>query len=355
VTLLTFVLAAAATLGQPSTDMQVAKRAAAILSTPASWNQTDRQDCAADAKTFSIYCALAKAQRDVTGTFDRNAHIMDDARDVIDFMSSKDYGARLVGYNNDPETTFVDVQAFFHILMNRITRRQNAPPVSGPPATGPSPCELHADGATWKGSCDHVVGDKLPLELTREPAVTTGVWKRDATPASVWADVASPAGARNDLEIEIYADGSGVMRSPDGWFPVSGFAADSGVMRFTVNSDTEVAPNAVDREILVRAATVITSDAVWNRHDDRQCAAVATTWSLYCAVEKASREVTGGFHHRRPAMQLVREVIERRTKDKQYRHREMDYNNDPATTLADVKSLFAEALKRITVPGTAGP
>ena len=58
-------------------------------------------------------------------------------------------------------------------------------------------------------------------------------------------------------------------------------------------------------------------------------------------------EVTGGFDHRRPAGQLVREIIDTRTKDRDYRHRIMDYNNDPRTQLADVRSLFAEAIARI--------
>ena len=65
------------------------------------------------------------------------------------------------------------------------------------------------------------------------------------------------------------------------------------------------------------------------------------------AVEKATVEVTGGFHHRRPAAQLVREIVEDRTKDRQYQHRLMDYNNDRSTRLSDVRSLFAEAVARI--------
>ena len=43
----------------------------------------------------------------------------------------------------------------------------------------------------------------------------------------------------------------------------------------------------------------------------------------------------------------MREIVEARSKDKDYSHRLMDYNNDRTTTLADVKSLFAEALARI--------
>ena len=40
-------------------------------------------------------------------------------------------------------------------------------------------------------------------------------------------------------------------------------------------------------------------------------------------------------------------IVEERTKDRKYEHRMMDYNNDTSTTLADVRSLFAEAVARI--------
>jgi hypothetical protein len=40
-------------------------------------------------------------------------------------------------------------------------------------------------------------------------------------------------------------------------------------------------------------------------------------------------------------------LVDERTKTRNYSHRMMDYNNDPTTTLADVRSVFAEALARI--------
>jgi hypothetical protein len=103
----------------------------------------------------------------------------------------------------------------------------------------------------------------------------------------------------------------------------------------------------LSREILLRAMNIISSDSVWNRADNRQCPTTATKWSIYCAVEVAQIEVAGGFHHRRPAGELVREIVDERTKTRNYNHRMMDYNNDPTTTLADVRRLFAEALARI--------
>jgi hypothetical protein len=64
-------------------------------------------------------------------------------------------------------------------------------------------------------------------------------------------------------------------------------------------------------------------------------------------MTRATLEVTGGIHHRRPAMEVVRQIVDGRSKGRQYEHRLRDYNNDPRTTLSDVRSLFEEALARL--------
>jgi hypothetical protein len=108
-----------------------------------------------------------------------------------------------------------------------------------------------------------------------------------------------------------------------------------------------VNPNALDQKIVHEAAAILSTEAAWNRADNRKCPANATTWSIYCALEKATFDVTGGIHHRRPAVEVVREIVEERTAARNYHHHLTDYNNDPATHLDDVQSLFQEALSRI--------
>jgi hypothetical protein len=318
----------------------IVRRAAQLISTPEYWDKQSTGDCPAHAKAFSLMCALQQAAHDAgvnqpehsdcrfqvtkdgqegscgvlfdenpiftlarvagitTGFWRRDAKpsevwagkmndaaspLMYEARQVVNVVTTKKYSARLVDYNNDPETTFADLQKFFRLVE------------------------------------DHV--------LTR---------------AAVDLDKSA-----DDIEIEIYTGGVGVARTYAGWFPLSGFSVSNGAIRFQLDGKLEVPPNRVDREILERAATIITSDEVWNRADDRKCPAAATTWSIYCAVERAQLDIVGAFHHRRPAGELVREIVEGRTKDRNYSHRMMDYNNDPTTHLSDVKSLFAEAIERI--------
>jgi hypothetical protein len=136
-----------------------------------------------------------------------------------------------------------------------------------------------------------------------------------------------------------------VLRTEFGWFPVSHFRAGA-TLKFKLDPSHAIAANELDRKIVERAAAILSTDLVWNRSDNRKCPADATTWSMYCAMERATTEITGGFNHRRPALEIVRQVVEERTAGRNYQHRLMDYNNDSTTHLVDVQNVFAEALAR---------
>jgi hypothetical protein len=102
-----------------------------------------------------------------------------------------------------------------------------------------------------------------------------------------------------------------------------------------------------DLRILERADAILASEAAWNRHDDRDCPPRAAAWSLYCALHDASLDVTGGFEHRRAALQEVRFVVEEATRGRDLHHRLMDFNNLPETTFADVKRVLGAAAARV--------
>jgi len=96
-----------------------------------------------------------------------------------------------------------------------------------------------------------------------------------------------------------------------------------------------------DVKIVGLARQILSSPSKWNRADTRMCPEDAGTYSLYCALEKATDEVTGGFKHRGAAMQEARFVIdESLAKGNKYEHRLMDYNNDRTTTFADIQKFF---------------
>ena len=50
-----------------------------------------------------------------------------------------------------------------------------------------------------------------------------------------------------------------------------------------------------DVRIVQRARDILNSPAKWNRADNRQCPANETTYSLYCALEQATKEISKDF------------------------------------------------------------
>jgi hypothetical protein len=114
--------------------------------------------------------------------------------------------------------------------------------------------------------------------------------------------------------------------------------------------DSEAGPpvTKADVRIVERAKEILDSPSKWNRADTRLCPAEAKTFNLYCALEKATRDVTGQFEHRGATMQEARFVIEEVAPDwHKYHHRLMDYNNDPATTFADIQKVLRLLQERI--------
>jgi len=209
-------------------------------------------------------------------------------------------------------------------------------------------CKFEPSEGAWKGSCGQMDNESPTVTISRAKGITTGRWRKDSEPTAVWAGNIMYADDVVPIEIEVYTDGKGVLRSEDdGWFPIYQSTISNRALQFEIDFGTEVAPSDLDREIVKRAAAILSSEAVWNRADTRECSPSDKTWSIYCAMEKATIEVTGGFHHRRPALQVVRKIVEERSANKPYKHRLMDYNNDPATQFADVQTLFAEGLRRM--------
>src|SRR5687768_7843858 len=80
--------------------------------------------------------------------------------------------------------------------------------------------------------------------------------------------------------------------------------------RGQVQEDRAQPVTEADVRILQRADAILASEAVWNRHDTRECSVEDTTWSLYCALMKAPLEETGAFDHRAAALQEVRFAVE---------------------------------------------
>lgn len=109
-------------------DVAIVQKARHILDSPQKWNRADNRNCPNTETTFSLYCALETATFDVTGDFAHRGAAMQEARFVIDddLVPQNNYHHRLMNYNNDPKTTFADVQRFFDLLEGRIEGRLEA-------------------------------------------------------------------------------------------------------------------------------------------------------------------------------------------------------------------------------------
>jgi hypothetical protein len=95
------------------------------------------------------------------------------------------------------------------------------------------------------------------------------------------------------------------------------------------NPDARPPVTKADVRIVQRAREILNSQSEWNRADMRVCPADAInkTFSLYCALEKATDEVRGKFEPRGAAMQEARFVIDEIAPNrKNYNHRLKDCN-----------------------------
>jgi hypothetical protein len=118
--------------------------------------------------------------------------------------------------------------------------------------------------------------------------------------------------------------------------------------KFSGPSDANPPVSKSDIRIVQRAREILNSPVRWNRADNRECPAIQRTYSLYCALQKATEEVSKKFEHRGAAMQEARFTIDEvLAKGNHYKHRLMDYNNDPKTTFADVQKFFSLVEERI--------
>jgi hypothetical protein len=110
-------------------DIEVVRHALAILDSPSKWNRDRTQTCSPDAAKFNLYCALAKADIEVTGKFDESCVAMKEARHAIDETpNASTYQARLVDYNTDPSTTLADVQKLLRLVEDRLSKRMAGQP-----------------------------------------------------------------------------------------------------------------------------------------------------------------------------------------------------------------------------------
>ena len=116
-------------------------------------------------------------------------------------------------------------------------------------------------------------------------------------------------------------------------------------------NDSDVRPpiTEADLRIVKRAREILNSPSKWNRADDRVCPETAKVFSLYCALQIATKEVSAKQDHRGAALQEARFVVDEITFGRNYEHRLMNYNNDPTTTFEDIQEVLGIVERLITL------
>jgi hypothetical protein len=118
-------------------------------------------------------------------------------------------------------------------------------------------------------------------------------------------------------------------------------------MQLTISAGAQLPPTIDDIRIIQRASMLLADAAKWNRQDDRSCPPDRQSWSLFCALQKATTEVSGGVHYRQPALQAVRQEVAAVYGSHVSKHRLMEYNNDDSTTLTDVQGVLTKAQAKL--------
>jgi len=109
-------------------DIEIARRARQLVDSPAKWDRNPKQECPPAAKTFSLYCALATAATEINGAYNGGEAAVREARRLVgESPNAANYKARLVDFNNDPATTWADVQKLLQGVEERLTKQLNAP------------------------------------------------------------------------------------------------------------------------------------------------------------------------------------------------------------------------------------
>jgi hypothetical protein len=113
--------------------------------------------------------------------------------------------------------------------------------------------------------------------------------------------------------------------------------------------DRDLVFDSTDLKIIQRANFLFSDKSTWNKDDDRECEddIAEGKYSLFCALFKASIDVSGEYIHRRPAIQIVRFTLEKYGIDRVEHHRLKDWNNHPETTFREVKKVLQQSTKEV--------
>ncbi|MBT8262395.1 MAG: hypothetical protein KJO05_06205 [Bacteroidia bacterium] len=117
------------------------------------------------------------------------------------------------------------------------------------------------------------------------------------------------------------------------------------------NSEHYLVFDAADLEILQRVDGLLSTPSKWNKNDDGECDddSANNSYSLYCALVKASEEVVGSYEDEpnRPAIRMVRFTLNKYQDRRVIGNTVEDWNNHPDTTFEELKKVLEESIEEV--------
>ncbi len=211
----------------------------------------------------------------------------------------------------------------------------------------------------FQGSCDvpclvnalaiDVDGPNTKVSCSTPPRRVSAALRQTGTGEN-WLGTMEGKHPEDPTRFEIVKSGNGaagVAKTPFGWFELQAARLDGATLTVAIAADRQLPPTSDDIRIIQRAMALVSDETVWNRQDTRVCPPEPQKWSVFCALTQATVEISGGVHYRQPALQMVREVLNKVGGNRLNKHRLMDYNNHPDTTLAEIHNLLRTAQARL--------
>jgi hypothetical protein len=232
-------------------------------------------------------------------------------------------------------------------------------PAAAAPSVNTVTCSLQQSGDEFKGTCDipcmvnalaiDIDGPNPKISCNTPPRQVTAMLRKTGK-GDNWLGTMEGKFPEDPTRFELMngRDGAaGVAKLPYGWFRLQSAQLNGGTFGVTISADKQLPPTTDDIKIIQRAGALVANVNVWNKNDNRTCLPNPQKWSVFCALTQATEEISGGVHYRQPALQAVREVVNEVGGTRVGKHRLMDYNNHPDTTLDDINNLLRMAQTRL--------
>ena len=127
----------------------------------------------------------------------------------------------------------------------------------------------------------------------------------------------------------------------------------SGTSSITIDSINSAALNLVfdslDLKIVQKADAILSDSSKWNKADDRQCEDDINNvrYSLFCALHKASIDITGEYIPRRPGVEMVKLSVNKYGQRRAVTDKIIEWNNHSDTTFEELKKVLKESMDEI--------